>query len=422
MLACVFLIMTAYYVMKTVREGLILASGGFGVGGDELKIYASGAMALLLVAIVPAYSALANRVRRMLLINVSYAVVIVSLVTFFALARVGVSVALPFFVWLGLVSLFLVGQFWSYANDIYSEEQGERLFAIIAIGGSLGAIAGPKLAKLADTFSMMLFAAALLLAVTLLFNVIELVHRNHHRDPIARQPITGDGGFRLVLHDRYLLLIACLVVVANIVNTIGEYVLSNAVRNHALELFPSAADEAARRELIKGFFSDFFMWVNLVGFVLQAFLVSRVIRRLGVRGALFVLPVIAFGVYGAIGAIGGIALIRIAKISEDAIDYSLQNTVRQTLFLPTARAAKYKAKAAIDTFFVRAGDTLAAVLVGIGLHTFGLSGRQLALVNLALIAGWIAIAAGIARRHRVSTEEVAPPSQPPALRPAGAHA
>jgi AAA family ATP:ADP antiporter len=130
-------------------------------------------------------------------------------------------------------------------------------------------------------------------------------------------------------------------------------------------------------------------------------LVSRIIAKLGVRIALFALPVIAFGSYAAIGLVGGLALARVAKIAENGTDYSLQNTVRQTLFLPTERAVKYKAKAAIDTFFVRFGDTLSAVLVGLGIHQLGFGGRQLAFVNLGLVAVWIAIAAGIVRRHRV---------------------
>src|SRR5689334_20696481 len=151
--ACVFLILSAYYVMKTAREGLILSGGTWGLRGDELKTYANGAMALLLVGVVPAYGLLANRVRRIRLINVSYAIVVACLGAFYVLGRAGLSVGLPFFIWLGLVSVFLIAQFWSYANDLYTEEQGKRLFAIIATGGSLGAIFGPRIAKLADTFS-----------------------------------------------------------------------------------------------------------------------------------------------------------------------------------------------------------------------------------------------------------------------------
>jgi ATP:ADP antiporter, AAA family len=425
MLVCVFLIMAAYYVMKTAREGLILAGGTFGLGGDELKTYANGAMALLLIAVVPAYGALANRVRRIRLINVSYAIVMAALVAFFVLGRAGVPVGLAFFVWLGLVSVFLVAQFWSYANDLYSEEQGKRLFAIIAVGGSLGAIFGPKIAGLTETFSSMLVSAGMLVAAILLFNAIEHLHGQRKQDQVAREPIVGAGGFRLVMRDRYLLLIAALVLVTNIVNTTGEYILSNAVREHALSLVSGtdAAAEGQRREIIKAFYSDFFMWVNLASFVIQAFLVSRIITKVGVRPALFVLPVIAFGAYAAIGMVGGLALIRIAKTAENSIDYSLQNTVRQTLFLPTDRAVKYKAKAAIDTFFVRFGDTLSAVLVGVGIHQLGFGGRQLAFANVVLVSVWIVIAVGIAHHHRkISAPGDEPRPRRRALKPAGAHA
>jgi AAA family ATP:ADP antiporter len=81
---------------------------------------------------------------------------------------------------------------------------------------------------------------------------------------------------------------------------------------------------------------------------------------------------------------GGLALVRAAKIAENATDYSLQNTARQALFLPTERAVKYKAKVAIDTFFVRFGDTLSAIFVGVGIHQLGLAPRELAIVNVAL--------------------------------------
>jgi len=334
MLACVFLILTSYYVMKTAREGLILAGGTFGLKGDELKTYANGAMALLLIGIVPAYGILANRVRRIRLINVSYAIVIACLVAFYVLARSGVPIGLAFFIWIGMVSVFLIAQFWSYANDIYTEDQGKRLFAIIAVGGSLGAMTGPRIAKLADTFGLLAIAAAILVGALVLFNLIERIqrtHPNHERGAAtAAEPITGAGGFSLVMRDRYLLLIGVLVLVLNLVNTTGEYVLSNAARDHAMQVVPAtahadligAAHDAAvtadRREVIKAFYADFFGWVNLIAFLVQAFVVSRAIRWLGIRGALFVLPVIAFGAYGLIVMVGGLSLIRTAKIMENS--------------------------------------------------------------------------------------------------------
>ena len=401
----VFLILCAYYVLKTTREGLILTGGMAGLRGDELKIYASGAMALLLAGLMPAYSALANRVPRIKLINVSYIGVLACLVIFFILGRAGVGVGLAFYIWLGLVNMFLIAQFWSYANDLYNEEQGKRLFAIIAIGGSAGAIVGPKLTALAGTFELMLFATGLLVACLVLFNLID--RRDPPSSPLAAEkeaPIGGPGGFSLIKNDRYLLLIALMLLVANLVNSTGEFLLSRAAADHAASVIPGDVHDAAindaRRELIKSFYGDFFFWVNLVGFLVQAFIVSRAIKWLGVRKALFVMPIVAFGTYGVIAAVGGLALTRIAKIAENATDYSLQNTVRQALFLPTSRAAKYKAKATIDTFFVRFGDTISAILIGVGLHSLGLGVYELAIMNVALVGVWLAIASGIARRHR----------------------
>jgi AAA family ATP:ADP antiporter len=101
--------------------------------------------------------------------------------------------------------------------------------------------------------------------------------------------------------------------------------------------------------------------------------------------------------------------VRAGKIAENATDYSVQNTVRQALFLPTSRAVKYKAKAAIDTFFHRAGDLISALLVGFGIHQLGLVGRDLAVVNVALVILWFAVAAGVAHYHR----KLSPPAAQP---------
>jgi AAA family ATP:ADP antiporter len=93
-------------------------------------------------------------------------------------------------------------------------------------------------------------------------------------------------------------------------------------------------------------------------------------------------------------------MVRWVKTAENATDYSLQNTVRQVLFLPTTREQKYKAKQAIDTFFVRAGDVLSAVLVFAGTTLFALSTRQFALVNIVLVCAWLVLAVLIGREYR----------------------
>jgi ATP:ADP antiporter, AAA family len=402
-----FVIFVAYYALKTAREGLILGDAIHipligDVPGREAKIGGSGAMALLMLVVIPAYGALASSVARKRLLEISYALVIAALAIFVGLARSHYEIGLAFFVWLGIVNMFLVAQFWSYANDLYSDEQGRRLFAIIAVGGSVGAIVGPRLNGLTTTIGMMTIAAGLLVVVIALIGLVEKVARRSAPATTVIAPLAKDGGFELVLRDRYLLYMGIMLVLANMVNTIGEFVLSAAFEDAAnAAVAASAPDRTAQvKEMITGYAASFFFWVNLVGFVIQSFLASRIIKYAGVRVALFVMPAIVLAGYGAIGLIGGLTLIRIAKIAENSIDYSLQNTVRHTLFLPTSREVKYKAKAAIDTVFVRFGDVAAAILVLLGVRRLGLDAPSFALINVAVVVVWLLVVAAIARHHR----------------------
>jgi AAA family ATP:ADP antiporter len=236
-----------------------------------------------------------------------------------------------------------------------------------------------------------------------------LTHCANHRErshagPVATgridEPLGPEGGFRLVLTNRYLRLIALMVTLLNVVNTIGEYLLGNLVVAQASRALASgAAAGLTKSQLIGVFYGDFFGWVNLVSLIIQLFVVSRVFKRVGVRGALFVLPVVAFVSYGGLALWPVLAAVRIGKIFENSTEYSLQNTARHALFLPTSREAKYKAKQAIDAFFWRAGDVLQAIVVFIGVRlAFGVS--QFAWLNQVLIVIWLMVIVAIYREHQ----------------------
>jgi ATP:ADP antiporter, AAA family len=139
--------------------------------------------------------------------------------------------------------------------------------------------------------------------------------------------------------------------------------------------------------------------VNLVGLTVQLFIVSRVLKYFGVRFALMILPVIALFGYAILAFVPILALVRVVKVAENATDYSIQNTVRNVLFLPTSRDQKYKAKQAIDSFFVRGGDVLSALLVFVGTTMLGLSANGFARINLVLAAVWIVLALAIGREY-----------------------
>ena len=291
---------------------------------------------------------------------------------FYLLGQSGARVGVAFYIWVGIFNVFVIAQFWAFANDVYSEEEGKRLFPIVAVGSNLGAWVGAvaaesmfrKLAPASAPYNMMLIASgglALSLFITAIVNRREGARSKSARE--AEKPLGKEGGFKLVFSQRYLFLIAMLVLTLNLVNTIGEFVLGKLVAQTAAQ---RASDPALMGAFIGQFYGGFYKWVNLLGFLFQLLLVSRIFKYIGVRGALFILPCIALGSYSAIAIVPLLAVLRISKIMENSIDYSINNTARHALFLPTSREAKYKAKATIDTLFWRIGDMLQAVVVYFG--------------------------------------------------------
>ncbi|MCA9757394.1 MAG: translocase [Candidatus Eisenbacteria bacterium] len=434
----IFLILTAYYIIKPVREALILAAPR----GAEFKSYAAAGQAILLLGAVPLYAWLASRVPRRQLINTVTLFFAGNLVLFYlavkAMQTGSLALGLGFYLWVGVFNLMVPAQFWSFANDVYTPEQGKRLFAIVAFGASLGAVMGSKITNLLieplGTDQLLLVSGGILVLSLLLSNTVESRKRQPAQAAIAdhgdagagsalegpagtgetgseEAPLTKGGSFGLVLRSRYLLLIALLMLFLNWVNTTGEFILGRIVKE-TIEANATAlglvGDEKGAwiGSHIGAFYADFFFVVNIIGLTVQLFLVSRILKYLGVRIALLFLPIIAFGGYALIGfASLGLALVRWTKTAENATDYSLQNTVRQALFLPTTREEKYKAKQAIDTFFVRAGDVLSALLVYLGLNQLALSTAGFARVNLVLAGIWLAIAVAIGLEYRRRVRE-----------------
>ena len=397
MLINIFLLLVCYSVIKTVREPLILLGGG-----AEVRSYAAAGQALLLMGFVPLYSWFASRVDRVrLLIGVTaFFIVCIELFAVAVAARVP-YVGVAFFIWVGIFNMSLVAQFWSFANDIYSKEAGDRLFPIIAIGMTAGAPLGSfisaRLFRLGFNPQSILQLSALLLGVSVLL-YLWINSRDSRQSSAPQPPMSSSGGFRLVMSSGYLRMIAALIVLLNVVNTTGEYLISRLLTDHVARL--ALVDPAFNRQAFIGaYVGDYQLWFNVTAFLLQALVTSRLVKHRGLAGVLFALPLIALGGYSIIAAGAGFALVRWIKTAENATDYSIMNTARQLLWLPTTREEKYKAKQAIDTFFVRGGDVLSAAAVFAGTSVLRLSVAQFAGVNVALTLAWLTIAARIAGRR-----------------------
>src|SRR5258705_1672803 len=397
----VFLLLFAYYLLKTVREALILSEGG-----AYVKAYSSAGQAALLMVLVPLYGFVGAKVVRIKLIVGLMLFFVANLVIFYLAGIGGAQEGVVFYIWVGIFNVFVISQIWAFANDIYTEGQGKRLFPMIGIGSSLGAWLGAQGAERlvtlfkATPYQLQLLAAAILLICCTLVVAVNRIATANAIPEMARhaeQTLSKEDGFALIFRSRYLTWIAVLMVILNLVNSIGEFALGNLVSNQARALHPDNA--AAQKQFIGGFYGSFFANVNLLGFLLQTFAVSRLFPLIGVRGAMFILPTISLMSYSLMGLVPILGIVRWTKIFENATDYSIQNTVKQALFLPTSREAKYKAKAAIDTFFMRFGDVLQAGVVRLGAQ-LNLALTGFAWVNVGFVLIWLYAVSRLSREHR----------------------
>jgi AAA family ATP:ADP antiporter len=305
----------------------------------------------------------------------------------------------------------MIAQFWSFANDSYAKAEGDRLFPLIAIGATAGAPLGAALAgRLFDSgvtpWTMLQIASGILLVHLAVYFVLRRSGGPSREGPGA-QPVGGrKSGFALTLQSPYLRLLALLLILLNIVNTTGEFILSGLVTGQA-DALAATQQGFDRGAFIGSFYGNYFFWVNIASVTIQAFLVSRIVRFFGMAGALFALPVVALGVYGLALTGAGLAFLRWVKTAENATDYSVMNTARQMLWLPTTREEKYKAKQAIDTFFVRTGDLLSAGVVYVGTHLLALTTTGFAAANLGFVGLALAVSVMLLREYRRVTADMA---------------
>jgi AAA family ATP:ADP antiporter len=406
MLTNIFLILAGYYICKTVREPLILASGG-----AELKSYAAAGQALVLMFFIPLYSWFASKVDRARLIFGVTLFFVLNLELFWLGAKFGVPyLGVAFFIWVGIFNNAVIAQFWSYGNDIYHREIGERLFPIIGIGATLGSPVGSGLAERLFSVGIgaysMLHITALILVISMgIYWLVERREGRHrHRGDGGEKLKKGDGGFTLLAKSPYLRLICLLLILLNLVNTTGQYVLDKYVLAEAAQR--AAASASFNKEAFLGtFYGGYLFWVNVLTVVIQALLVSRIVKYLGLAGALLALPVVALGAYGLVISGATLAVVRMAKTAENAADYSIMNTARQMIWLPTSREQKYKAKQAADTFIVRVGDMLSACLVYVGTVVLQFGPQRFAIANIVLCLLWLGVGILLLRQYKALTQK-----------------
>lgn len=415
--AYALLMMFSYYILKTIREPLLLTGSG-----AEMKSYAHAAIAGVLLLLVPLYGVVFRHAGKQQLTRFVTLFFLLILGLFWVAGQTGADIGFAYYVWVGIFSLMITAQFWAFAADSFSVKSGQRLFPVIMVGATLGGLLAPFLSgALFPTLGPWLLMLA---AMGLLTLTLPLVRPARAAVPPGSQaldtvagPASGGafGGITLVLTDRYLFLLALLILLLNWVNTTGEYILAELVVRQA-EAF-AAGSEGAKGDFIAAFYGNYFFTVNLVTVFVQVFLVARIIRRIGVQHAVLILPLISLAGYGLVAFLPVFSILRVVKILENSTDYSLMNTTRHALYLPLSPAQKYEGKTAIEAFFWRFGDLLQAGAIYAGLNWFQYGIEEFAVFNMMLAAAWLVVAWELSRLYRGKEQAVSAPHPPRLQRP-----
>ena len=398
-----FCILTALMMLRPARDAL-----GMERGIDSIRWLFIGT-AVVTLAVNPMFGWLVSRFKRLQFISATYGFFALSLVGFWALlvfapGAVGARSGQVFYVWFSVFNLFVTMVFWALLADRFSSEQGKRLFALIAVGGTLGAIFGPWLAsRLAEPLGtpvLLLFAAGFLLLGTGLAWVLVRIRRDRAPgDTTASPPVAEESqriggsawaGLRAVFASRYLMGIAGYVLVMTVVATFIYFT--------RLQMVAAAESDLDART---GLLADIDMWTQVAVLLLQLTLTGHIIRRFGLAFALALLPIAnALGFLG-LAIFGSFAALILLEAMNKAVQRGLTRPAREALFTVISREDKYKAKAFIDTFIYRTGDVVGAQTEGLlGKLGLALGGLVSVVVPLALAWAMLGIWLGRAQHKR----------------------
>ncbi len=399
----IFSVLSSYYIMRPIRD-----QAGVAGGVNNLQWLFTGTLVGMLVLNLP-FAYLVKKLPRSRFIPITYRFFAANIVLFAALlywsdAGQTIWVGRIFFIWVSVFNLFVVSVFWQMNVDLFSPEQGKRLFAVIAAGATIGAIVGSSLtASLARYVSpiFLLLGAAILLEVAV-FSVGRLswLSPTLRRQPIAgsqEAPIGGSvfAGITHAFRSRYLLNVSLFLLLFAITSTFLYFQQAGIVSR-------SFSDRGAQT----AFFASVDLLVNVLTLAVQLFLTGRMVLLLGVALTLGVLPALTIIGFGALALFPTIAAVAVFQVLRRAADYAIARPTREVLFTVVPREDRYKAKSFIDTVVYRTGDQVGAWSVAL-LRWVGLSTAATSLVVIPIAVLWLLNALWLGRRQELlATEQV----------------
>jgi AAA family ATP:ADP antiporter len=391
-----FFLMSSYFIFRPLRDAM-----GVARGDEGLTWLYTGTLVGTLIA-NPIFSALISRYPRRVFLPLVYHFLAVNLLGFWALLRFlphesADRVAVAFFVWTSVFNLFAVSVFWGFMADLFRSDQGKRLFGFIAVGGTLGAVAGASvttsLAPLWGPVNLILVAIVLLEAAVFCMRRLVRIFgadRAAAAGPAEAERPPGHGtlaGLRLVFSSPYLLGICAFLFLYTISSTFLYFEQARIVR----ACFASTAERTA-------FLARIDLFAQLLTGATQLLLSGRILSWLGVGLSLSTLPVVTAGALVALAVSPSAGVLLVVQVLRRSTEYALVRPSREVLFTATSREEKYASKSLIDTFVYRGGDGAGAWL-GRLLTAWNVGMSALAMAFLPIAAAWIALAAFLGRRQ-----------------------
>jgi AAA family ATP:ADP antiporter len=395
-----FVVLGGYYVIRPIRDEI-----GASSGVEKLPWMFTATLLAMLVANA-LFSAIVARMSRRRFIPIGYRFFIANLLIFFALMKTAnpaqqVWIGRTFFVWLSVSNLFVVTLFWTFMTDLFSNEQGKRLFGFISIGGSLGAICGGAI-----TVSLVrqLGAANLFLVSAVMFELAAQCVRffpadfkraddagSQQNQSGADRAIGGSvwSGITHICRSPYLFALFIFIVLYTTTST-WTYFQQSDLTGHSL------MDRAART----AFLGKLDVAVNTLTLFGQLFLTGRIMKWLGVTPTLILMPALSLVGFVVIGISPILSVLAVFQVLRRASTFAFMRPAREVLFTVLRREDKYKAKSVIDTFAYRVGDQVGAWSYPLLNKQLGLSLSAISFVAVPVIAIWCAITLWLGHKQR----------------------
>jgi ATP:ADP antiporter, AAA family len=385
-----FTLLAGYYVLRPLRDQMGIAGGV-----RNLPWLFTATFVTLLVA-QPLYGALVARLPRVRFIPIVYHFFVANLLLFWCLLTFGVGeliVARVFFVWVSVFNLFAVAVFWSFMADLYTAEQGKRLFGFIGAGGTVGALLGPVITIVLSAplgvVNLLIAAAILLEAAVFCVYRLECVTVVPASAGPQREGLGGSAFAALaeLIHSPYLLGVAAWVSLLSFGGTIAYFAQANIVS--------ATVHGAAAQTRV---FASIDLAVGLLTLATQVFATGKFIKRFGTGVAAGALPAVYIVGFAVLAIAPTVSVVVTLQVAQRWMNFAIANPARQVFFTVVGREEKYKAKNLIDVVVYRGSDALYGWVYD-SLHALGLKLGAIALCTLPVVAAWLVLSVALGRKQ-----------------------